>query len=122
LVVIDAMCSLCGALMNDDHWAERTDEGAAQGGLRVEDDARRRARRRERTRRVRLVNHILAHHRLVLQDWDGRLYLLRDAKGRSATVPDLGSLWTVAAELSGRRLDPLEPQLLERLTAAGTKP
>ena len=115
------MCSLCGALMNDDHWAERTDGGVAQGGVRVEDDARRRARRRERTRRVRLVNHVLAHHRLVLQDWDGRLYLLRDAKGRGATVPDLGSLWMVAAELSGRRLDPLEPQLLERLTRAEDK-
>jgi hypothetical protein len=112
------MCSLCGALLTDEHWAERAGDGAAQGGMRVEDDARRRARRRERTRRVRLVNRVLAHHRLVLQDWDGRLYLLRDAKGRSATVPDLGSLWTVAAGLAGHRLDPLEPRLLEHLAVA----
>lgn len=112
------MCSLCGALMTDEHWAERTDEGTALSGARVEDDARRRARRRERTRRVRLVNRILAHHHLTLQDWDGRLYLLRDAKGRSATVPDLGSLWTAAAGLSGHSLDPLEPALRERLVAA----
>jgi hypothetical protein len=104
--------------MTDEHWAERAEDGAAQGGARVEDDARRRARRRERTRRVRLVNRVLAHHRLTLQDWDGRLYLLRDAKGRSATVPDLGSLWTAAAGLSGGRLDPLEAGLLERLVAA----
>jgi hypothetical protein len=103
--------------MTDEHWTERTDGGAAQGGARVEDDARRRTRRRERTRRVRLLGRILAHHRLTLQDWDGRLYLLRDAKGRSAIVPDLGGVWTVAAELSGRRLDPLEPALLERLIA-----
>jgi hypothetical protein len=112
------MCSLCGAFMTEEHWAERTEGGAARGGARVEDDARRRERRRERTRRVRLVNRILAHQRLTLQDWDGRLYLLRDAKGRSATVPDLGSVWTVAAELCGHRLDPLEPQLLARLGAA----
>jgi hypothetical protein len=108
--------------MTDEHWAERTDEGAERGGVRVEDDQRRRARRRERTRRVRLVNRVLAHHRLVLQDWDGRLYLLRDAKGRSATVADLGSLWMVAAGLAGHRLDPLEPQLLERITAVAEGP
>ena len=86
-----------------------------RGGARVEDDARRRERRRERNRRVQLVNRVLAHYRLTLQDWDGRLYLLRDAKGRNATVPDLGSVWTVAAKLNGRPLDPLEPLLLERL-------
>ena len=90
------MCALCGVLLSD-HWAE-------QGGGR-----------RRRIERVRLVNRILAHFGLRLDDWAGRTYVLRDRKGRSEVVPDLGTLWQAAARLAGRPLDPLDPGLLDAL-------
>jgi hypothetical protein len=90
------MCALCGALLNE-HWAEQ------EGG------------RRARVFRVRLVNRVLGHFGLRLDDWGGRMYVLRDRKGRCAVVADLGSLWVEAERLAGRPLDPLEPGLVRAL-------
>jgi hypothetical protein len=90
------MCALCGVLLSD-HWTE-------QGGGR-----------RRRIERVRLVNRVLGHFGLRLDDWAGRTYVLRDRKGRSVVVPDLGSLWQEAGRLAGRPLDPLDPALLDAL-------
>jgi len=90
------MCALCGALASE-HWAE------AGGG------------RRARVFRVRLVNRVLGQFGLRLDDWGGRIYLLRDLKGRSAVVSDLGSLWVEAERLAGRPLDPLDPELVRAL-------
>jgi hypothetical protein len=90
------MCVLCGVLLNE-HWAEQ------EGG------------RRERVFRVRLLNRVLAFYGLRLDDWGGRIWVLRDAKGRSAVVADLGSLWAKAEELAGRTLDPLDPELIASL-------
>jgi hypothetical protein len=90
------MCVLCGVLLNE-HWAEQ------EGG------------RRGRVFRVRLLNRVLAFYGLRLDDWGGRIWVLRDAKGRSAVVADLGSLWVKAEELAGRRLDPLDPELVASL-------
>jgi hypothetical protein len=90
------MCVLCGVLLNE-HWAEQ------EGG------------RRGRVFRVRLLNRVLAFYGLRLDDWGGRIWVLRDPKGRSAVVTDLGSLWVKAEELAGRRLDPLDPELVASL-------
>lgn len=90
------MCALCGVLLTS-HWAER-DSG-----------------RRERLFRVRLLNRVLVHFGLELADWSGRVYTLRDRKGRTAVVDDLGGLWVAAAELAGRPLDPLDPKLVAAL-------
>jgi hypothetical protein len=89
------MCALCGVLL-EEHWAE-------EGG------------RRERTLRVALLNRILDHFGLHLDDWSGRVYVLRDRKGRSAVVANLGALWIEAERLAGRRLDPLDPGLVRAL-------
>jgi hypothetical protein len=89
------VCALCGVLLSD-HWAE------ADG-------------RRGRALRVALVNRVLAHYGLSLRDWSGRTYVLRDRKGRSAIVADLGALWAEAERLAGRRLDPLDPELVAAL-------
>ena len=89
------MCALCGVLLNE-HWAE-------DGG------------RRSRTFRVALANRALAHYGLVLDDWAGRVYVLRDRKGRSAVVDNLGVLWSEAAAVAGRPLDPLDPDLVRAL-------
>ena len=90
------MCALCGVLL-DDHWAEQ------EGG------------RRGRTFRVGLVNRVLGHYGLTLDDWAGRVYVLRDRKRRSAIVDNLGVLWAQAAVLAGRPLDPLDPELVRSL-------
>ena len=90
------MCVLCNVLVSE-HWAEQ------EGG------------RRARIRRVRLVNRVLGFYGLRLDDWSGRVWVLRDAKGRSAVVADLGSLWAEAERLAGRPLDPLDPELVAAL-------
>jgi hypothetical protein len=90
------MCALCGVLL-EEHWAEQ------EGG------------RRARVFRVKLVNRVLDHFGLRLDDWGGRVYVLRDGKGRSAVVPDLGALWVEAERLAGRSLDPLDSGLVHAL-------
>jgi hypothetical protein len=85
-----------------EHWAEES------GG------------RRARGFRVVLLNRVLSHYGLSLSDWAGSVYTLRDAKGRSAVVTDIGSLWSEAEKLAGRPLDPLEPALLSTLAAPVT--
>ena len=90
------MCALCGALL-DEHWAEQ------DGG------------RRARVFRVRLANRVLGHFGLRLDDWGGRVYVLRDLKGRSVVVANLGAVWFEAERLTGRRLDPLDTGLLAHL-------
>ena len=90
------MCALCGVLLNE-HWAEQ------DGG------------RRARVFRVALLNRVLGHFGLRLDDWGSRVYVLRDRKGRSAIVADLGSLWAEAEKLTGRALDPLDPELVAAL-------
>ena len=90
------MCTLCNVLLSE-HWAEQ------EGG------------RRERVFRVRLLNRVLAFYGLKLDDWSGRIWILRDSKGRSAIIGDLGSLWVEAERLAGRTLDPLDPGLVTAL-------
>jgi hypothetical protein len=91
------MCALCGVLMSE-HWAE-----AGEG-------------RRARVFRVELLNRVLDHFGLELGDWSGSVYVLRDRKGRSEVVGDLGTLWQAAERLAGRPLDPLDPGLVRALS------
>jgi hypothetical protein len=90
------MCALCGLLL-EEHWAEQ------DGG------------RRARVFRVKLANRVLDHFGLRLDDWGGRVYVLRDRKGRSVVVANLGVLWVEAEGLAGRKLDPLDPTLVRAL-------
>jgi hypothetical protein len=90
------MCVLCGVLLNE-HWAEQ------EGG------------RRGRVFRGRLLSRVLRFYGLRLDDWSGRVWVLRDAKGRSVVVENLGAVWVEAERLAGRRLDPLDPELVAAL-------
>ena len=95
------MCGLCGILGAGEHWTDRPGERAAQ--------------RRERLERVRLVNAVLRHYGLRIEDWQGSVFLLTSRTGRTEIVDSLGALWPVAARLAGRRLDPLDETLVAAL-------
>ncbi|MBO0902831.1 hypothetical protein [Jiella sonneratiae] len=106
------MCSLCGILGVENHW---TDAVARPGVFSRNDETR--SRRLERARRIRLANRVLAAYRLQLGDWQGRAYLLSTATGKTEVIDSLAHLWPAAEQLSGRSFDPLDPDLLSRLTA-----
>ena len=84
--------------MSKEHWAELGDG------------------RRARVFRAAVLNRVLEHFGLSAQAWAGSQYVLRDRKGGTAVVSDLGALWVEAERLHGARLDPLDPALLEALT------
>lgn len=106
------MCALCGVLGGSDHWTD----AAARPGVysRAVNSLQ---RRRERARRVVLANHVLAHYRMQLADWQGAAFVLSTATGKTEIVDNLTHLWAVAEQLSGRPCDPLDPALLDRLDA-----
>jgi hypothetical protein len=66
--------------------------------------------------RGRLLNRVLAVYGLKLDDWSGRVWVLRDRKGRAAVVDNLGAVWVEAERLCGRPLDPLDPDLVAALS------
>lgn len=91
------MCSLCGVIAKE-HWAQAGD-GA-----------------RSRVFRAAALGPVLEHFGLSVSVWSGT-YVLRDRKGGTAVVSDLGALWWQAERLAGAPLDPLDPGLLAALEA-----
>jgi hypothetical protein len=114
------MCVLCGQdFVAQAHWTDRhVEDRARASGPRADPVEYQRDRRRDRGHRVVLANEVLRQYGLRVEDWSGSKYVLRDRKGRSELVQDLGSLWPAAAKLAGRTLDPLDPALCEALSAA----
>ena len=112
------MCVLCGRdFVAQVHWTDRHLEDRARAAAPGSDPIEyQRDRRRERAHRVALTGEVLRYYGLKLDDWGGSKYVLRDGKGRSEIVQDLGSLWPAAERLAGRTLDPLEPALREALS------
>ena len=103
------MCVLCGDLVAEAHWAERAPAGGP-GGEAV--------RRQGRFRRVRILNSVLAPFQLSThEDLSGTRYVVADRKGAQEVVRDLGELWHAADRLAGRRVDPLDADLLAALEA-----
>jgi hypothetical protein len=113
------MCVLCNQLWIEDHWSEvAADEPAdeASGLVRLEVHVQRRGRRlRDRAERARLVGIVLRGWGISLQDWEGNSYILRDAKGKSAVVHDLATVWDEVARMTGHVPDPLDPSFIEQL-------
>ncbi len=113
------MCILCGEFVTRIHWTEKHAEDRARASIDAgTKDENRRNRRQERVRRAAVTNEVLRHYSLKVSDWSGTRYVLRDGKGRSELVQDLGSLWPAAHKLAGRPLDPLDPTLQAALRAA----
>lgn len=97
------MCSLCGVLGGNEHWAD----AVARPGVYTRNGDRL-DRRRERMNRVRLANAALAPFALTLSDWQGTSFLLSTRTGKTEIVEDLGHLWSTAERLIGRPCDPLD--------------
>ena len=114
------MCVLCGRdFVAQVHWTDRHVENRARASGPDQDPGEyQRDRRRDRIHRAALTNEVLRHYGLRVQDWSGSKYLVRDRKGRSELVQDLGALWPVAEKLAGRPLDPLDPALHATLRGA----
>jgi hypothetical protein len=72
---------------------------------------------RSRVFRAATLGPMLEHFGLTVTVWSGGTYVLRDRKGGTAVVSDLGSLWREAERLAGAPLDPLDPGLLAVLEA-----
>ncbi len=115
------MCVLCGEFVSQAHWTERhiEDKARAAGPTGTWGDYHR-FRRRDRLHRTKVANEVLRHYGLRISDWAGSKYLLRDKKGRSELVQDLGSMWPAAQRLAGRPLDPLDPALQAALREASS--
>ncbi len=114
------MCVLCGELISSFHWTDGTDGSGSYENdedlkgqnalISVNENAR--ERKRARLKRVRLLNQILAFYGLKMDDWQGAKFVLRDKKGQSVIVNDLGDLWDKAQKLSKKEMDALDSHLL----------
>jgi hypothetical protein len=97
------MCILCYALTGEEHWTD----------VRVGP----KARSSDRARRGRMLARILAAYGLdYSDDPTGLTSLVSDRKGNVAVARGLGEVWAASEQLAGRRLDPLEPELLRKLS------
>ncbi len=104
------MCSLCGMLGGNEHWAEAVARpGVYTRNIDVIE------RRRERRNRMRIANEVLAQFGMALSDWQGSSFLLSTRTGKTEVIADLGHLWPAAERLSGRVCDPLALPVIERL-------
>lgn len=113
------MCVLCNQLWIEDHWTEVAageQPDAVNGLMRLEVHVQRRGQRlRDRGDRARLVGIVLGGFAMTLQDWEGSSYILRDAKGKSAVVHDLASVWDEVEQMTGSAPDPLDRSFIESL-------
>ena len=101
------MCALCGVLGGAEHWTAAV---ARPGVFTRNTDAA--ARRRERIRQVAAANRVLRHYRVNLADWQGSLFVLSGATGKTEIVDNLAHLWIAAERLFGRSCDPLDEELI----------
>ncbi|MGL2894668.1 hypothetical protein ACQKBA_05980 [Helicobacter pylori] len=111
------MCVLCGELISSFHWTDGSDSYEIDENLRepnavISTNENARERKRARLKRVGLLNQILAFYGLKIDDWQGAKFVLRDKKGQSVIVNDLGDLWGKAQNLSKKEMDALDSNLL----------
>ena len=104
------MCALCGVLGGMEHW---TDSVARPGIFTRNTDAA--SRRRERMNRVAATNRVLSFYRMNLADWQGSVFVLSTATGKTEIVDNLAHLWMAAERLLGRPCDPLDENLIARM-------
>jgi hypothetical protein len=106
------MCSLCGVLGGNEHWADAIARPGVYSRTGTSVD-----RRRERMNRVRIANRVLAPFAMTLSDWQGTSFLLSTRTGKTEIIDDLGHLWPTAERLAGRACDPLAPDVIAAMEA-----
>ncbi|GAA8580057.1 hypothetical protein KYTH42_00040 [Helicobacter pylori] len=108
------MCVLCGELIRSFHWTDNyeIDENLKGKNVLISVNENARERKRERLKRVGLLNKILAFYGLKMDDWQGAKFVLCDKKGQSVMVNDLGDLWDKAQNLAKKEMDALDSNLL----------
>ncbi|WP_033620443.1 hypothetical protein [Helicobacter pylori] len=117
------MCVLCGELISSFHWTDEnygtdksdsygSDENLKEPNALISTNENARERKRARLKRVGLLNQILAFYGLKIGDWQGTKFVLRDKKGQSVIVNDLGDLWGKAQNLAKKKMDALDSNLL----------
>jgi hypothetical protein len=110
------MCVLCGDLVGEVHWAERTLGPSSEGSS---DEA---GRRQARFKRARIVNRVLGPYQLSMhEDLSGTRYVVGDRKGAQEVVRDLAELWGAADRLARVPLDPLDDRLITTLEAESAR-
>ena len=103
------MCGFCAVFAGSPHWSELH-------GVDAPDDY---TRRRVRRQRLQLVNALVRTLGCSVDDWHGGQYIVRSLRGRSEVVNALPEVWALVETIAGRRLDPLDPELLAALAAVG---
>jgi hypothetical protein len=98
------MCGLCGLLGGESHWSNSIKSSIPD--------------RQERFQRIAQANRILGFYRLKVEDFQGVSYILTSPTGRREIVSDIGQIWSIAEQMAGRALDPLDPDLLSALEGA----
>ena len=100
------MCILCYGLADDEHWTDAR-VGSEPAALL-------------KARRRRILVAVLGAAGLdYSDDPTGLTSLVSDRKGGVAVARSLGEVWAAAEQVGGRRLDPLDPALLDRLSSGG---
>ncbi|MFC5828438.1 hypothetical protein [Nonomuraea insulae] len=95
------MCVLCYELIPEDHWSDGLSDAVPS---------------RSRYRRMRLLAAVLAPYGLTVSDpRTGPHCLIADRKGAAEIAAGLPAVWRAAQRLSSRRIDVLDPALLEAL-------
>jgi hypothetical protein len=96
------MCLLCYSLVGEEHWTDVPVGGQAPT--------------RAHAQRRKLIAAILGAHGLdYSDDPSGVTAHMSDRKGSVTVVRGLAEVWVAAEDLAHRPLDPLDPELLERL-------
>jgi len=107
------MCAFCSLLSgNAPHWSESTTDAAER-----EDDRTSHARRQDSARRIRVMNHILAHYGCSVSSWGSGQLIVRTTRGNTVMVGALPQVWATVETISSQAADPLDQELLERLEA-----
>jgi hypothetical protein len=97
------VCVLCYGLAGEEHWTDAP--------VGPEPAAALKARRRS------ILTRVLGAAGLdYSDDPTGLTSLVSDRKGNVAVARSLGEVWAAAERVGGRRLDPLDPALLDRLS------
>ena len=102
------MCEVCAIFGAGEHWsdfARMRNDRFPFGEIQ--------AYRRERKRRIEILNRLIAPLDLQCEDWDGEALSIIDRHGRSRIAPTLTDVWPAIEALGGRTIDPLETELAE---------